>query len=39
MSAGTVPLQFPLPDVIIATDAMATHWAILFLGIWFALIG
>ena len=27
-----VPLQFPLPDVVIATDAMATHWAFYFQG-------
>ena len=38
MSTGTVislqqspvPLQFPLPDVVIATDATATHWAFHF---------
>ena len=27
-----VPLQFPLPDVVIATDAMPTHWAFYFEG-------
>ena len=27
-----VPLQFPLPDVVIATDAMPTHWAFYFQG-------
>ena len=27
-----VPLQFPLPDVIIATDATPTHWAFIFRG-------
>ena len=25
-----VPLQFPLPDVVILTDAMPTHWAFYF---------
>ena len=25
-----VPLQFPLPDVVIATDATPTHWAFYF---------
>ena len=33
-----VPLQFPLPDVVIATDAMSTHWGLLFSGIWFTII-
>ena len=28
----SVPLQFPLPDVVIATDAMTIHWAFYFLG-------
>ena len=27
-----VPLQFPLPDVVIATDAIPTHWASYFQG-------
>ena len=27
-----VPLQFPLPDVVSATDAMPTHWAFYFQG-------
>ena len=27
-----VPLQFPLPDVVIATDATPTHWAFYFQG-------
>ena len=27
-----VPLQFPLPDVVIATDAMLTLWAFYFQG-------
>ena len=26
------PLQFPLPDVVIATDAMPSHWAFYFQG-------
>ena len=26
------PLQFPLCDVVIATDAMPTHWAFYFQG-------
>ena len=25
-------MQFPLPDVVIATDAMPTHWAFYFQG-------
>ena len=33
---SAVPLQFPLPDVVIATDAMPTHWA--FSGIWLTFI-
>ena len=28
----SVPLQCPLPDVVIATDAMPTHWAFYFQG-------
>ena len=27
LQQSPVPLQFPLPDVVIATDAMPTHWA------------
>ena len=27
-----VPLQFPLPDVVITTDATPTHWAFYFQG-------
>ena len=27
-----VPLHFPLPDVVIATDATCTHWAFYFQG-------
>ena len=27
-----VPLQFPLPDVVIATDAKPTHWLFYFQG-------
>ena len=26
------PFQFPLPDVVIATDAMPTYWAFYFHG-------
>ena len=32
------PLQFPLLDEVIATDAMPTHWAFYFQGIWFTFI-
>ena len=32
LQQSPVPLQFPLPDVVIATDAMPTHWAIYFQG-------
>ena len=32
LQQSPVPLQFPLPDVVIATDAMATHWAFYFQG-------
>ena len=32
MQQGPVPLQFPLPDVVIATDAMPTHGAFHFQG-------
>ena len=32
LQKSPVPLQFPLPDVVIATDAMPTHWAIYFQG-------
>ena len=27
-----VPLQFPLPDLVMATDATPTHWAFYFQG-------
>ena len=30
LQQSPVPLQFPLPDVVIATDAMPTHWAFYF---------
>ena len=30
LQQSPVPLQFPLPDVVIATDAMPTHWAFIF---------
>ena len=32
LQQSPVPLQFPLPDVVIATDAMPTHWAFYFQG-------
>ena len=32
LQQSLVPLQFPLPDVVIATDAMPTHWAFYFQG-------
>ena len=32
MQQSLVPLQFPLPDVVFATDAMPTHWAFYFQG-------
>ena len=32
LQQSPVPLQFPLPDVIIATDATPTHWAFYFQG-------
>ena len=32
LQQSPVPLQFPLPDVAIATDATPTHWAFYFQG-------
>ena len=32
LQQSPVPLQFPLPDVVIATDAIPTHWAFYFQG-------
>ena len=32
LQQSPVLLQFPLPDVVIATDAMPTHWAFYFQG-------
>ena len=32
LQQSPIPLQFPLPDVVIATDAMPTHWAFYFQG-------
>ena len=32
LQQSPVPLQFPLPDVVIVTDAMPTHWAFYFQG-------
>ena len=32
LQLSPVPLHFPLPDVVIATDATPTHWAFYFQG-------
>ena len=32
LQQSLVPLQFPLPDVVIATDATPTYWAFYFQG-------
>ena len=32
LQQSLVPLQFPLPDVVIASDATPTHWAFYFQG-------
>ena len=32
LQQSPIPLQFPLPDVVIATDATLTHWAFYFQG-------
>ena len=32
LQKSPVPLHFPLPDVVIATDATPTHWAFYFQG-------
>ena len=32
LQQSPLPLQFPLPDVVIATDDMPTHWAFYFQG-------
>ena len=32
LQQSSVPLQFPLPTQVIATDAMPIHWAFYFLG-------
>ena len=32
LQESPVPLQFPLPDVVIATNATPTHWAFYFQG-------
>ena len=32
LQQSPVPLQFPLPDEVIVTDAMPTHWAFYFQG-------
>ena len=34
-----VPLQFPLPDVVIASNAMPTHWAFYFQGSQLVVLG
>ena len=33
LQQSLVLLQFPLPDVVIATDATPTHWAFYFQGL------
>ena len=38
LQQSPVPLQFLLPDVVIATDATPSHWAFLFSGIWVTFI-
>ena len=30
LQQSPIPLQFPLPDVVIATNATPTHWAFYF---------
>ena len=32
LKQSPVPLQFPLPDVVVATNTMSTHWAFYFQG-------
>ena len=32
LQQSPVPLQLPLPDVVIATDATPTHWTLYFQG-------
>ena len=32
LQQSPVPLQFPFPDVVIATDATPTHWAFYIQG-------
>ena len=43
LQQSPVPLQFPLPDVVIGTDAMPTHWAFYFQGsgllYWLVILG
>ena len=34
LQQSPAPLQFPLPDMVIATDAIPTHWAFYFQGSW-----
>ena len=34
LQQSPIPLQFPLLDVVIATDATPTHWAFYFQGSW-----
>ena len=38
LQQSPVPLQFPLPDVVIATDGTPTHLGLLFSGIWVTFI-
>ena len=37
LQQSPIPLQFPLPDVVITTDAMPTYWAFYFQGSGFPL--
>ena len=38
LQQSPVPLQFPLPDVVIAAGTMPTHWAFYFQGLSFPLL-
>ena len=37
LQQNPAPLQFPLPDVVIARDVTPTHWAFYFQGFWLTL--
>ena len=39
LQQSLVPLQYPLPDVVIATDATPTHWVFYFQGSGYTFIG